>query len=377
MNNQLKDNFEIILKYEDEFLNLISDITTGDEWLEEVSCNMKLVPLEKEPIFLQSEMAELSLQASEDMVYDTMQNSQMCLKINGKHHLLRKQAIKDLLLRAGLSGSGVSKLRDSNPQKFAEAINIFLTHAQSNKTSSILMRGGKITSFHGEIDVDYVIMPQTDLFEVVQRNAKRLFATFIEGSYSHSITAATYLLPHSEETSELEELGILSGYTPALEIRTSDAGVSSASITTSFIVDGVTIPCGTSLNVPHRSGASLEKFESQFDSVFSILKDGMSDLIRLSNIRINNPELATTRIAKLIGLPTKIVINDLGDMALRGQLPTNAFEIYYYLSKCIKQMKLNKINKLNLLESLARILHRREFPWNTSEEEINLIRLVA
>ena len=113
------DAFETTFANPKEMLDFLTERGKTATWIRKPTRSLRLVPITQET----EPAPDTSVADWEEILMDTEKNTQLALKIRGESYPVRDCAIKTILDRAGISGSGLRKLEKSN---YAKVVNYCL-----------------------------------------------------------------------------------------------------------------------------------------------------------------------------------------------------------------------------------------------------------
>lgn len=192
-----------------EMLEFLAQRAKESSWIRKPTRTLRLVPAIQEA----GKMKDTVGKNWEEILEDTENNTQLALKIKGETYPVRTCAIRTILDRAGISGSGLRKLETAN---YAKVVNYCLKVAKGD--ALIKIADGKVSAVHGGDHHDYSILDMRAVFEMTMQFLNTNFPgnSYVEGSgmFDHSIVSAMWELGGNQE--------LLDTYRDAL----SDHGIS-------------------------------------------------------------------------------------------------------------------------------------------------------
>ena len=142
-----------------EMLEFLAERAKQSKWIRKPTRMLKLVPLEKEAETIE-EACEKEL---EGIVEDTEKNTQLVLKVNKDFYPVRDCAIRTILKRAGINGTGLKKLEKAT---YAKIVNYCLQVAKGD--ALIKVADGKVSAVHGGDDHDYCVLDMQTIFNMTR-----------------------------------------------------------------------------------------------------------------------------------------------------------------------------------------------------------------
>ena len=192
-----------------EMLEFLAQRAKESSWIRKPTRTLRLVPAIQEA----GKMKDTVGKNWEEILEDTENNTQLALKIKGETYPVRTCAIRTILDRAGISGSGLRKLETAT---YAKVVNYCLKVAKGD--ALIKIADGKVSAVHGGDHHDYSILDMRAVFEMTMQFLNTNFPgnSYVEGSgmFDHSIVSAMWELGGNQE--------LLDTYRDAL----SDHGIS-------------------------------------------------------------------------------------------------------------------------------------------------------
>ena len=126
-----------------------------------------------------------------DVLEDTMENTSLLLKVDGKDYPVRSCALKTVLERARISGHALNKVSKS---VFAEILNYCMGVASGD--SLIKVADEKVSAVHGGDPKDYTVMEMLPLFKATNDFLDREYPgnRFMTAHFDHSIRQTSSLI---------------------------------------------------------------------------------------------------------------------------------------------------------------------------------------
>lgn len=336
--NVFADNFSQTFTDELSFRRFIQEREEHSKWEKHPTQSIKAIALEDGSKKTDTLRKKFVKEDNEEVLNDTLRNTQLLLKTPGSLYPVRTCAIKTILDRANISGNALRKVRKP---VFAEILNRCLHVASGD--ALIRLSEGKVSAVHGGDSGDYGILPVPALIEKTIDYLQMNFPdfTFAGGFYDHSMVTALWKLgdPQLIKTyvESLDLHGVSHGELfPTLRLSTSDVGISSASLIPSLESDGRTITLGSPLRLIHKAGSTLEQFENQLKMIYTQYKKAIDGLAGLLDIYVRHPEYCMKSVCKAIRIPKKRAC-DATELfiAQNGSEPCTAHDIYYAISEVV------------------------------------------
>ena len=299
-----------------EMLEFLAQRAKESSWIRKPTRTLRLVPAIQEA----GKMKDTVGKNWEEILEDTENNTQLALKIKGETYPVRTCAIRTILDRAGISGSGLRKLETAN---YAKVVNYCLKVAKGD--ALIKIADGKVSAVHGGDHHDYSILDMRAVFEMTMQFLNTNFPgnSYVEGSgmFDHSIVSAMWELGGNQELLDtyrdaLSDHGISDNIiAPAVRLTTSDVAVSGANLYPMLTCSssGRTISLGSPIKLAHTGGADMTQFLANLRMLCSRYQDAISDITKLMDIEIRHPLNCIRLSMKRLGIRKKL-INDVVEM---------------------------------------------------------------
>ena len=329
------DGFEKSFATGEEMLSFLSRREERARWIRRPTKVLRLAPLEKEDDYQADE------ENLEEILADTEKNTQLVLKVRGETYPVRNCAIKTILSRAGVNGTGLNKLDRAT---YARVINYCLKAAKGD--ALIKIADGKVSAVHGGDRHEYSVLDMKAVFETTCEYLHTNFkgSRYLEGSgsYDHSIMSAMWTLDGNQELLDtyreaLDAHGLeQKNLTPALRLSTSDVAASGANLYPMLVTGGRnrTISLGSPITLAHGHGASLLDFRRNLEKIYTRYKNAATNLAKLMDIEIHNPVNCLKLVMKELKIKGKIR-NEVVEMyvAQNGEGTCTAHDLYYAMNE--------------------------------------------
>lgn len=329
------DGFEKSFATGEEMLAFLSRRGEKARWIRRPTRFLRLAPLEKETDHLEDE-GNL-----EEVLADTEKNTQLVLKVRGETYPVRDCAIRTILSRAGVNGTGLNKLDKAT---YAKVVNYCLKVAKGD--ALIKIADGKVSAVHGGDRHEYSVLDMKAVFETTCEYLHTNFkgSRYLEGSgsYDHSIMSAMWTLDGSQELLDTYRAALEShemeqkNLTPALRLSTSDVAASGVNLYPMLVTGGMnrTIGMGSPITLAHGHGASLLDFRKNLEKIYTRYKNAAENLAKLMDIEIRNPVNCLKLIMKELKIKGKIR-NEVVEMyvAQNGEGTCTAHDLYYAMNE--------------------------------------------
>lgn len=336
------DNYSRSFSESGDFFQFLSDRKARSKWMTAPSNELRFEPIEKGSTLGNLYMQIYDHNGAADVIEDTMENTSLLLKVDGKDYPVRSCAIKTVLERARISGHALNKVSRS---VFAEILNYCMGVAAGD--SLIKIADEKVSAVHGGDPKDYTVMEMLPLFKATRDYLDREYPgnQFVTAHFDHSIATAIWRLDGQADElldtyhREIAAKGLTaSKLIPALRFSTSDVGMSGANLYPIFLAGGNSriIPLGYPIRTEHKNGYDLEYFEEQLGLVYAQFEKAIDKQVQLMNIEIRYPATTLMRVLKRIKAPKKASYEALDYfVALHGEDPCTAYDLFMQMSDVI------------------------------------------
>ena len=233
------DSFSQSFTEAGEFFQFLSDRKSRSQWMTAPSRELQFEPVERGSTLGNLYMQIYDHNGTGEILEDTMANTSLLLKVDGKDYPVRSCAIKTVLERARISGHALNKVSKA---VFAEILNYCMGVASGD--SLIKIADEKVSAVHGGDPKDYTVMEMLPLFKATSDFLNREYPgnTFMTAHFDHSIVTAIWRLDGQADKlldtyhRELAAKGLQTEkMVPALRFSTSDVGMSGANLYPIFL----------------------------------------------------------------------------------------------------------------------------------------------
>lgn len=358
------DGFQISFAEEKELLGFLHNRSQTSKWMRKPTKELRLVPIEK----IQQTEAVIG---DTEVLSDTEKNTQLMLKTKEAYYPVRDCAIKTILNRAGISGSGLNRLDKKN---YARVINMCLQTAKG--VSLIRVADNKISAIHGGDYCDYKILDTEAIFRETILHLEREFPGFRyipeSGSYDHTMVTAMWELTGQPELvrayqEALEEHRVSQKIcAPALRLSTSDVAAKSVTLYPMLLCEGnnQTLNLGHPIRLQHRGNSDIQKFRLQLQQLYTRYKDAVTNIMELLDIEIKYPVNCLIGIMKELRIGKKIGSRALElYVAQHGEGPATAHQLYYALNEAVFFAACNGVQGTRLLKLEEQITKALTYDW--------------
>ena len=147
------DNFSRSFSESGDFFQFLSARQARSKWMTAPSKELRFEPVERGSTLGNLYMQIYDHNGDADVLEDTMENTSLLLKVDGKDYPVRSCAIKTVLERARISGHALNKVSKT---VFAEILNYCMGVASGD--SLIKIADEKVSAVHGGDPKDYTVM---------------------------------------------------------------------------------------------------------------------------------------------------------------------------------------------------------------------------
>lgn len=305
------DNFSRSFSESGDFFQFLSARQARSKWMTAPSKELRFEPVERGSTLGNLYMQIYDHNGDADVLEDTMENTSLLLKVDGKDYPVRSCALKTVLERARISGHALNKVSKS---VFAEILNYCMGVASGD--SLIKVADEKVSAVHGGDPKDYTVMEMLPLFKATNDFLNREYPgnRFMTAHFDHSIATAIWCLDGQADKlldtyhREIAAKGLRADkLVPALRFSTSDVGMSGANLYPIFLAGAESriIPLGYPIRTEHKNGSGMEYFEEQLGLVYAQFEKAVDKQVQLMNIEIRYPVTTLMRVLKRIKAPKK------------------------------------------------------------------------
>jgi hypothetical protein len=336
------DNFSRSFSESGDFFQFLSARQARSKWMTAPSKELRFEPVERGSTLGNLYMQIYDRNGDADVLEDTMENTSLLLKVDGKEYPVRSCAIKTVLERARISGHALNKVSKT---VFAEILNYCMGVASGD--SLIKIADEKVSAVHGGDPKDYTVMEMLPLFKATSDFLNREYPgnTFMTAHFDHSIATAIWRLDGQADNlldtyhREIAAKGLQTEkMVPALRFSTSDVGMSGANLYPIFLVGAESriVPLGYSIRTEHKNGVDMQYFEEQLRLVYAQFEKALDKQVQLMNIEIRYPVTTLMRVLKRIKAPKKASYEAMDYfVAIHGDSPCTAYELFMQMSDVI------------------------------------------
>ena len=295
------DNFSRSFSELGDFFQFLSARQARSKWMTAPSKELRFEPVERGSTLGNLYMQIYDHNGDADVLEDTMENTSLLLKVDGKDYPVRSCALKTVLERARISGHALNKVSKS---VFAEILNYCMGVASGD--SLIKVADEKVSAVHGGDPKDYTVMEMLPLFKATNDFLDREYPgnRFMTAHFDHSIATAIWCLDGQADK-------LLDTYHRI-------------------------IPLGYPIRTEHKNGSGMEYFEEQLGLVYAQFEKAVDKQVQLMNIEIRYPVTTLMRVLKRIKAPKKASYEAMDYfMAIHGDAPCTAYDLFMQMSDVI------------------------------------------
>lgn len=330
------DGFKVNFNEQEEFLDFLNYIERNSDWTTIKAKALRLFALKEDKDIEDYKKKGID----EGILMDTVKNTELILKAGKNYYPVRDCAIKTILERAAINGSGLKKVKkDVYSRILNECFKV------TNGVALLRISEGKVSATLGGDSHEYAILDTEQIFKCTIEYLKRTFKnyTYLGGFYEHHLVSSLWEIDepqlveaYQNEIKEHKKQAI--EVTPVMRVTTSNTGISGANIYPLLLSHNntTTIPLGNPIKLEHKNKATIQKFENQLSMIYGKYQVAMQGLTKLLSIPIQNPIYCFKNVCKKLSIPMKYTI-EAADLfqAQYGIEPCTAHDIYYGISEII------------------------------------------
>jgi len=370
------DNYRKSFRVEEEFLNFLQRREDNSWWRKVKSNDVRFFALDSEHQNAKELKEKLGNAGKHEVFQDTMENTQLYMKVHEDRFLVRNCAIKTILERAKVSGNALNKVEK---HVFAMILNYCMEVASGDA----LMRFSedKLSAIHGGDASDYSVLDMPELFAMTTEYLQDNFSgyVFAGASYDHSIVTALWSIEDALllDTYKkcLEENGMPSEKLQlGLRLTSSDTGLSGANLYPMMFIgsEGKSVPLGSPLKLEHKNKANLLKFEEMLNLLYGQYNKALGGIQRMMITYLNHPVNAMLGVMKKLGVSKKHAYLIVEDFKVRsGGGPCRVYEAYIAIAELIHILQCEGVTGARIVqmeENIARAIAMRWKDYDISGE---------
>lgn len=353
---------------EGDFLAFIEEREENSDWEKVKSSELRFYPIadgQRASSMLEEKLRE---KGKECVFKDTMEHTQLILKVRDELYPIRSCAIKTILERARVSGNALNKVQKT---ELAQILNYCMKVAGGD--ALLRFCEDKISAVHGGDASDYAVLKTPELFRRTVEYLQDNFSgyTFAGASYDHSIVTAVWSLDNEETLLKEYKESLQTHGLPCDEIQlglrltTSDTGQSGANLYPMIFFGSElrNIPLGSPLKLHHKNKADLARFDEQLNLLYAQYSKALGNMQSMMDVYVLHPINAMLGVMKRIGVPKKYATLIAEDYRLkRGDTACSVYEAYLQISEVIYLMQCDGAEGSKIVmmeENIARAVHLR------------------
>lgn len=357
-----------------EFIKFIRDYEKNDKYVRVTVSDIAISPL----VDLEDEIDADFPSELADAVNDTQNHLQLYATFKDENEVeyklpLRETAYKSLLDRARINGSSLSRFEKSQLSRVLNmCFNLYpktyaLCYINNNKVNAVLS---------GDTQ-DFSVLPLKDLVETLHKRFTELSFNFrfIEGYIDHyycfskyEITDGNLLDTYKKALDDNKIPYNSSKLSAAVQLVSSNVGLSTARVSAFIKNDDHYIPLGTACQVQHRGGKTVEDFENSLNGMFGSYQEAIIGLTKLMSIKLNHPVDCMVAVCRKLKLPyeqCRGAIALFESYASCGNM--TAYDVYVALGEVIFNCTISNVSETRTLfitEDITKALGFSENDWH-------------
>lgn len=348
-----------------EMSDFIGEREANTVWLVEPVTSLRYEGLLDEP--LMAPIYSEKMNVSDEAIIDTMTGSNLLLKTSVGEKPVGISAILSITDRAGWKADGYKKMRNYNPLKLAEALNLFIEASSGNV--HVKLADEKVRAVHSS---SYTFISGKVLLDTVLGYFDKNWPefTFENGYFSHEFIRAELNLSAYHDMFMAKIPGslssnLLSTSEPAFIMTSSDIATSAVHLRPALALkSGIYIPLGNSIEVEHTGDDIEGRVVSELNMLLAYFQERTEDLQNLEKIRVVNARNALKRFLKKIKFPKKCGLEAVESFeTMFGDEPATALDLYFAVvdaySSAVRAFGDNEKKLLIAAESVVSASHVR------------------
>ncbi len=372
-----KDSYFNYFDTEDDFLYFLNERFEKSEWRTIETSELRFENLEERTLFSNELEKDYERKGFSGVIEDTINNTRLLLILDGKEIPVRNTAMKTIFERARIGGS---VLNDFDKKTLSKILNYSMS--LSNGRSLIKIADEKISAIHAGDSCDYKILEIKDIFNKTKEYLEKMYgvANFKRGNFEHCMVSAVWEFSNDKLMDTYRELlennGVqLKKLKLALKLISSDVGISGANLQPMIIYeDKYFLTLGNIIRLPHKSDASLEKFEKNLNLIFGSFNVGLNKLSELLEIYIHNPVNCMMGLMKKVRLPKKLSIPIIEEFKKENENNpmVTAHDIYLAISEIIFIMQCKGEKGIKIVDAEEKIAKLLNIDWKEYDTSIQV-----
>lgn len=357
-----------------EFLSFMQKVNQDDKWLPCKVTDLHIESYQTADIDVERLNNNISLSATDEHIAESMTSNGTGCVISipvgeeTQTYPVRDTAVKSLCDRARLSGQTVYNNLTLLNHGFDQPK---IMRYVKDRLGLILLRDGMVSAIHSGNDYDYSVLPAADLLQIleVELDYHMPNSKFVKGSFSHSLTTASFCFPDQEKDflkilndalarnkKPLEETAM-----PVLYFETNDIAQCSVTLVPKIRLSHSSfIRIGAPVSLTHQHKHTVFEFSQCIEKLFSSFRDNMKKVAELADVKITYPKECFINLAKKLKLPVKESNTALEIfLTYADDTNTSALDIYYALWEIPALLKASESSSEKLIrveENITRAL---------------------
>lgn len=336
-----EDAYSGVFREQEDFFSCLHEIMGKSLWIRQKVRNLRLVPIIAGSTFEKELRSQYTEDGMDDgIISDTIANTALMLKYRGDMLPVRDCAIKSILDRAGIQGSG---LRRVERNVYARILNDVL---KVTKGEALLrISEGKVSAVLSGDCNDYAILNMEEIFLHTMQYLQEEFegSRYMAGFYEHDMVSAMWSIDESGLLSAYSrELSLLGKTTedmiPMVRVTTSDTGTCGANIYPMLlnVKDGKSVNLGSPLKLVHKNGSTMADYDAQLKKLYAKYQLAIGKLTELLEVRIANPVNCMTEVMAKLAIPKKYQAEALELFKAQYNVwSCTAHDIYFAISEIL------------------------------------------
>ncbi len=289
---------------------------------------------------------------------------------------IRYTAYPDVLAAAGINGwllnhtVGTKQRGVLDPQLKADWVQTGL-HLNFSKVHC-LVRDGKVEHLKSD---RYQVLPEWDGYGAVKDFLKKEYPDhkYICGEVSHEYLSCIFDTADEDGClslkATLKKFGVNAKEVKfCLRYQTSEVGNASMKLIPIFDIDGVGIPLGSSVEVRHDAGNSVEMFSKKFVNISNITGEAEEKIEELGNTSIKHIAGCFQHIAEKIGLPAKAVAEEIAQLEIAGG--ETAIDVYIALVRVVENLMQSNNNISSYVKNMEAVTKTLSFDYKAYDKPV-------
>ena len=238
--------------------------------------------------------------------------------------------------------------------------------------SHVLIRDGKVEHFKSD---RYQVLPEWEGYDAVKKFLKKEYPNYkyVGGDVSHEYLSC--LIDTEDKDSCLSLAATFKRFGVdvkevkfCLRYQTSEVGNASMKLIPIFDIDGVAVPLGDSVDVRHDSGNTIQMFSDKFVKIAEMTKEAEDKVEELGNTPIKNVDGCFARIAEKLGLPQKLIQEEVTQLQLGGG--DTAIDVYLGLVSVVENIMNSTKNVSTYVKNIEAVSKTLSFDFKAYDKPL-------